>query len=295
MQHLTDTDCLSDKQIEQIISDAYSFKKKLPSPLLENRLLITLFFENSTRTRSSFEVAAKRLGASVVHLDPSRSSTKKGETLEDTFSSLCAMGPDGVIIRHSSNNAPTELANMNLTPVISAGAGSYAHPTQALLDLFTLHEWFDGELEGLRVAIVGDIINSRVASGDIRLFRRVGIELLLVAPKPFMPNIDLAQYERLEDVLDRVDVIMSLRAQLERHKKPIFEDYDEYAKRYCITEELLEDRAVMIMHPGPVMRNIDISDEILDDPRSLVLEQVENGVFIRMAVLKLLLLDSVSA
>jgi len=292
LQHLVDTNSLSDNQIEQIISDSYKFKQKLPPPLLQNRLLITLFFENSTRTRSSFEVAAKRLGASVVHLDPSRSSTKKGETLEDTFSTLCAMEPDGVIIRHSSNDAPSLLAEMELTPVINAGAGNYAHPTQSLLDYFTLHEWFEGEVKGLKVAIVGDIINSRVAASDIRLFQRMGIELFLVAPPPFMPDIDLPKYENLEDVIDKVDVIMSLRAQLERHKKPIFDDYNEYAKRYCITEELLEDRSIMVMHPGPVMRNIDISDEILEDPRCLVLDQVKNGVFVRMAVLKLLLLDS---
>jgi aspartate carbamoyltransferase catalytic subunit len=291
MLHLIDTDYLSDDELWSIIDDTYSFKKKLPPPLLRDKLLITLFFENSTRTRSSFEVAAKRLGASVVHLDPAKSSTKKGETLEDTFSTLCAMEPDGVIIRHSLNDTPTKLANMNLVPVISAGAGNYAHPTQALLDLFTLHEHFDGDLKGLKVAIVGDIINSRVAAGDIRLFKRVGIELFLVAPKPFMPNIDLPKYENIEDVIDKVDVIMSLRAQLERHKKPIFDDYTEYAKRYCITEDLLQDRSVMVMHPGPVMRNIDISDEILEDPRSLVLDQVKNGVFVRMAVLKLLLLD----
>ncbi len=181
---------------------------------------------------------------------------------------------------------------MELTPVINAGAGNYAHPTQALLDLFTLHEFFEGELEGLRVAIVGDIANSRVASSDIRLFKRFGIDISLVAPKPFMPVTELPKYEKIEDVIDEVDVIMSLRAQLERHKKPIFDDYEEYASRYCITEDLLEDRSILVMHPGPVMRNIDISDDILDDPRSLVIDQVRNGVFIRMAVLKHLILDS---
>ena len=292
MQHLVDTDDLSIEQIEAIFEDAYSFKKQLPPPLLSQRLIITLFFENSTRTRSSFEVAAKRLGAEVVHLDPAKSSTKKGETLEDTFENLCAMDPDGVIIRHSHNDTPSRLADMELTPVINAGAGNYAHPTQALLDLFTLHEFFEGELEGLKVAIVGDIANSRVAASDIRLFKRFGIDISLVAPKPFMPVTDLPKYEKIEDVIDEVDVIMSLRAQLERHKKPIFDDYEEYASRYCITEDLLEDRSILIMHPGPVMRNIDISDDILDDPRSLVIDQVRNGVFIRMAVLKLLILDS---
>ncbi len=292
MQHLIDTDDLSIEQIKTIFKDAYSFKKQLPPPLLRQRLIITLFFENSTRTRSSFEVAAKRLGAEVVHLDPAKSSTKKGETLEDTFENLCAMDPDGVIIRHSQNDTPGRLADMELTPVINAGAGNYAHPTQALLDLFTLHEFFEGELEGLRVAIVGDIANSRVASSDIRLFKRFGIDISLVAPKPFMPVTELPKYEKIEDVIDEVDVIMSLRAQLERHKKPIFDDYEEYASRYCITEDLLEDRSILVMHPGPVMRNIDISDDILDDPRSLVIDQVRNGVFIRMAVLKHLILDS---
>jgi len=292
MQHLIDTDSLSLEAIEKIFEDAKSFKKQLPPPLLSGKLLITLFFEASTRTRSSFEVASKRLGAEIVHLDPSRSSTKKGETLEDTFANLCAMEPDGVIIRHSENDTPSKLASMDLVPVINAGAGSYAHPTQALLDLYTLWEWYEGGLEGLKVAIVGDIVNSRVASSDIRLFKRFGIELFLVAPKPFMPPATtLPQYEQLEDIIDEVDVIISLRAQLERHKKPIFDDYSHYAKRYCITEERLEDRGILIMHPGPVMRNIDISDDILDDPRCMVLEQVKNGVYIRMAVLKHLLLD----
>ncbi len=294
MQHLVDTDQLTLKQIETIMEETRRFKTKLPPPLLSDKLLITLFFEASTRTRSSFEVAAKRLGAHVVHLDPTRSSTKKGETLEDTFTNLCAMEPDGVIIRHSENDTPSRLAEMEMVPVINAGAGNYAHPTQALLDLYTLYEWFEGDLEGRKVAIVGDIVNSRVAASDIRLFRRMGIEISLVAPKPFMPPAtDLPQFERIEDVLDEVEVIISLRAQLERHKKPIFEDYAEYARHYCITEELLEDRGILIMHPGPVMRNIDISDEILDDPRCMVLDQVKNGVFVRMAVLTLLLLDSV--
>jgi len=293
MQHLVDTDQLSERQIQGILEDTARFKNRRPAPLLSGKLLITLFFENSTRTRSSFEVAAKRLGADMVHLDPSRSSTKKGETLEDTFANLCAMEPDGVIIRHSENDTPSRLAEMEMVPVINAGAGNYAHPTQALLDLYTLYEWFDGELEGLRVAIVGDIVNSRVAASDIRLFRRMGIRVSLVAPKPFMPPVsDLPQFERIEEVLDDVDVIISLRAQLERHKKPIFDDYEAYARHYCITEDLLEDRGILIMHPGPVMRNIDISDEILEDPRCMVLDQVRNGVYVRMAVLKLLLLDS---
>ena len=293
MQHLVDTNNFSNKQISQLMEDAARFKAQRPPQLLKDKLLITLFFEPSTRTRSSFEVAAKRLGAAVVHLDPSRSSTKKGESLEDTFANLCAMEPDGVIIRHEENEAPGQLANMQMTSVINAGAGNYAHPTQALLDLFTIMEHFNGDIEGKTIAIVGDIANSRVASSGIRLLARMGLNVLLVAPKPFLPEEStLPQYEHLDDIIDKVDIIMSLRAQLERHAKPIFDDYEEYAKHYCITKERMGERNILLLHPGPVMRNIDISDEMLEDPRCKVLEQVKNGVFIRMAVLKLLLLDS---
>ena len=292
MQHLVDTTNLSDTQIQQLLHDAKTFKAQRPSQLLRDKLLITLFFEASTRTRSSFEVAAKRLGAAVVHLDPGKSSTKKGESLEDTFANLCAMEPDGVIIRHSENEAPEILADMQMTSVINAGAGNYAHPTQALLDLFTLVEHFDGEIGGKTIAIVGDIVSSRVASSAIRLLTRMGLNVILVAPQPFMPQSDLPQYEKLEDVLDKVDVIMSLRAQLERHASPIFDDYAEYAKHYCITHDRLGDRDILVLHPGPVMRNIDISDAMLEDERCKVLEQVKNGVYMRMAILKLLLLDS---
>ena len=273
MQHLVDTNNFSDKQIAALLHDAKTFKAQRPPQLLHDKLLITLFFEASTRTRSSFEVAAKRLGAAVVHLDPSRSSTKKGESVADTFANLCAMEPDGVIIRHSDNEAPQQLANMQITSVINAGAGNYAHPTQALLDLFTLVEHF-GEIKGKTIAIVGDILSSRVASSGIRLFTRMGMNVILVAPKPFMPKSELAQYENLNDVMDKVDVIMSLRAQLERHETPHFDDYDEYAKHYCIDHDRLGDRDILVLHPGPVMRNIDISDEILEDPRCKVLTPV---------------------
>jgi len=292
MQHLVDTNNFSDIQIAQLLSDAKNFKSQRPPQLLHDKLLITLFFEASTRTRSSFEVAAKRLGASVVHLDPSRSSAKKGESLEDTFANLCAMEPDGVIIRHSENDTPQLLADMQTTPVINAGAGNYAHPTQALLDLFTMVEHFDGDVKGKTIAIVGDIVSSRVASSGIRLMTRMGMNVLLVAPEQFMPKSNLPQYKKLEDVMDKVDVIMSLRAQLERHETELFEDYDDYAKQYCITKERMGSRDILLLHPGPVMRNIDISDEMLKDSRCKVLTQVKNGVFMRMAILKLLLLDA---
>jgi len=296
MQHLLDTNDFNDEQLTDIMNDARSFKKEMPSKLLTDKLLITLFFESSTRTRSSFEVAAKRLGAAVVHLDPSKSSTNKGESLEDTFENLAAMEPDGVIIRHEFNNTPKKLASKELTPIINAGAGNYAHPTQALLDYFTMMEHFGyskpEELKGKTIAIVGDIVSSRVASSGIRLYTRMGMNVILVAPKPFMPDNELPKYEHLDEVIDSVDIIMSLRAQLERHKAPIFEDYDEYAKEYCITKERMKERKILLLHPGPVMRNIDISDEMLKDERSKVLEQVKNGVFVRMAILKAILLDT---
>ncbi len=293
MQHLVDTDQLSDEQISHIIEDAKYFKAGKVPLLLRDKVIVTLFFEKSTRTRSSFEIAGKKLGASMVLFDPSNSSTKKGESLEDTFATLCAMEPDAIVVRHSENETPQKLADMQMTPVINAGAGNYAHPTQALLDYFTMLEHFNGDLKGKTIAIVGDIINSRVASSGIRLFKRMGLNVVLVAPDEFMPDrSDLPKYNSIEDVIDSVDVIMSLRAQLERHSKPIFDDYDEYAKHYCITKDLMRDRDILLMHPGPVMRNIDISDEMMSDPRCKVLEQVNNGVYIRMAILKLLILDS---
>ena len=293
MQHLVDTDQFSLAQIAQIMEDATSFKHKRPPLLLRDKVIVTLFFEKSTRTRSSFEIAGKRLGAAMVLFDPSKSSTGKGETLEDTFTTLCAMEPDAVVVRHSENDTPQMLADMQVTPVINAGAGNYAHPTQALLDYFTMLEYFGGEVQGKTIAIIGDVVSSRVASSGIRLFTRMGMKVVLVAPKQFMPDRDdLPQYTSLDEVLDQVDVVMSLRAQLERHETPHFEDYDAYAKEYCVTKERMGERDILLMHPGPVMRNIDISDEMLDDPRCKVLEQVKNGVYIRMAILKLLLLDS---
>ncbi len=292
MLHLVDVEDFSKDDICKVLNDAKSFKKSLPPKLLNEKLIITLFFEPSTRTRSSFEVAAKRLGASVVHLDPAKSSTKKGETLEDTFANLCAMNPDGVIIRHSQDRSARILADMKLVPVINAGTGKSSHPTQALLDLFTIYEYFNGDIEGKNITIVGDIANSRVASSNLSLLRRMGLNITLVAPKEFMPQTDLPNFESLEEGIANADIIMSLRAQLERHKKPIFDDYGEYAKHYCIMPKHIEGRDIAIMHPGPVMRNIDISDEVLASDKSLVLQQVSNGVYIRMAVLKHLLLDN---
>jgi len=292
MQHLVDTNDFSDAQIAQLLSDAKKFKHQSPPALLKNKLLVTLFFEPSTRTRSSFEIAVKRLGASIVHLDPSKSSSSKGESLEDTFANLCAMEPDGVIIRHSHNETPQLLANKQMTSVINAGAGNYAHPTQALLDLFTIVEHFDGDIKGKTIAIVGDIVTSRVATSGIRLFRRMGMNVILVAPKNLMPKSDLPQYHSLDGVMDKIDIVMALRAQLERHNQKHIIDEKQYRKDFCIRKKRLKKRDILVLHPGPVMRKVDISNAILKDKRCKVLTQVQNGVYMRMAILKLLLLDS---
>ncbi len=296
MKHLIDTNDLSNKQIDDILADAIKFKKSSPPPLLANKVMLTLFFEDSTRTRSSFEIAGKKLGMSVVHLNPSTSSTKKGETLQDTFENLCAMDPNTIVIRHSQNDIPSQLSALDLTPVINAGAGNYAHPTQAMLDYMTLKEHF-GDIKGKTIAIVGDIVTSRVASSATRLLTRMGMNVIFVGPKEFLPPLSftsdaMPQYESLDKIIENVDAVMSLRVQLERHETPVFKDYESYAKKYCITKDIIKDRDILILHPGPVMRNIDITDELLLDDRCKVLTQVKNGLYVRMAILKNLLLDS---
>jgi aspartate carbamoyltransferase catalytic subunit len=261
-----------------------------PPKLLQNRLIITLFFENSTRTRSSFEIAAKRLGADVVHLDVAKSSTKKGETLYDTAANLNAMGPDAIIVRHAQSGTPYQLSRHVDCAIFNAGDGAHAHPSQALLDLFTIYRHFDGDVEGRKIAIVGDIKNSRVANSNMRLLPRFGLEIVLVAPPHFLPETDLPATTKLEEALDDVDIVMSLRTQTERHAHPIYGSLKDYASDYCITKERVGDRNILLLHPGPVHRNIDIDDAMLADPRCKVLEQVRNGVAVRMAALKKLIL-----
>ncbi len=288
MRHLITTNDLSEKDISEIYRLADSFLEGPTPHLLKNKLIITIFFENSTRTRSSFEVAAKRLGAEVVNLDVAKSSTKKGETLYDTAANLDAMGPNAIIVRHKSSGVPYTLSKHVNCSLINAGDGSHAHPTQALLDLFTLLRHF-GDVRGKKIAIVGDIKNSRVANSNIELLRRFGMEVILVAPPHFLPKIDLASTYDIREVIDEVDAIMSLRTQTERHRYPIYASLKDYARDFCITKELIKKRDLIILHPGPVHRNIDISDEVLSDPRCKVLEQVKNGVAVRMGVLVKLL------
>ncbi len=290
MQHLIRTDDFTIDEINEILDDAKRFSDGRFDRILQDKIIITLFFENSTRTKSSFEIAAKRLGAEMVHLDVTKSSTKKGETLVDTAMNLDAMGPHAIIVRHQNSGVPKILSNHTEASIINAGDGAHAHPTQALLDLFTLREHF-GELKGKKIAIVGDIKNSRVANSNIELLTRFGIEVILVAPPHFLPKTSLRTTHRLEEIIDEVDAIMSLRTQTERHSSQSYASLKDYASDFCITTELVGNRDIILLHPGPVHRNIDICDALLADKRCKVLEQVSNGVSIRMAILKKLIVS----
>ena len=288
MRQLIQTNDFSTAEIEELLSDAAAFAKGGFNRILQDKIIITLFFENSTRTRSSFEIAAKRLGAEIVHLDVAKSSTNKGETLVDTATNLDAMGPNAIIVRHADAGVPKILSKHTRASIINAGDGAHAHPTQALLDLFTLKQHF-GDVKGKRIAIVGDIKNSRVANSNIELLSRFGLEVTLVAPPQFMPATSLKKSYHIKDVIDKVDIIMSLRTQTERHSQQSYASLKDYASDFCITKELVGDRDLILLHPGPVHRNIDIDDALLADKRCKVLEQVANGVSMRMAVLKKLL------
>jgi len=289
MQHLIRTDDFTKQEIQKLLADAKKFSDGKFNRILQDKIIITLFFENSTRTKSSFEIAAKRLGAEIVHLDVTKSSTKKGETLVDTAMNLDAMNPDAIIVRHQNSGVPKILSNNTKASIINAGDGAHAHPTQALLDLFTLKKYFDN-LDGKKIAIVGDIKNSRVANSNIELLSRFGMEVILVAPPHFLPKTSLRTTNHLKEIIDEVDVIMSLRTQTERHSSQSYASLRDYASDFCITEELIGDRDIILLHPGPVHRNIDISDALLADERCKVLEQVSHGVSMRMAVLKKLIL-----
>jgi aspartate carbamoyltransferase catalytic subunit len=296
MKHLITPADFTDKEIEELFDDARLFNDLTSNNILAGKLIVTLFFENSTRTRSSFEIAAKRLGAEVVNLEVQTSSTKKGETVQDTVANLNAMKPDAIIIRHKDCGLPASLIEYVDCPIINAGSGKDAHPTQALLDLFTIVEHFYGKVKNRKIAIVGDVINSRVASSNLELLPRFGLKPILVSPKQFKMKSKFKSTTNIKKVIDDLDIIMSLRVQHERHNLSLFpEELEEqkrkYAKKYCITKKLMKDRDILLLHPGPVNRNIDISDEMLEDSRSKVLEQVKNGVAVRMAILKKLILQ----
>ena len=295
MQHLITTEDFSNEEIIKIFDDAKLFIESESNDLLKGKLIVTLFFENSTRTRSSFEIAAKRLGCDVVNLEIQTSSAKKGESVEDTIVNLNAMKPDVIIIRHGDCGLPASLVSHVNCPILNAGDGKNAHPTQALLDLYTIMDHYNYDVKGKNIAIVGDILNSRVASSNLELLPRFGLIPILVAPKEFNVISKYKSVKNIKKVLNDLDIIMSLRVQHERHsfsgtEKELVSAKEKYSKKYCITKKLIKGRDLLILHPGPVNRNIDISDEVLKDPRSKVLEQVTNGVVIRMACLKKLIL-----
>jgi len=288
MKNFITTNDLEIDEILQIFDDAKIFLKQgEKGDELLGKTVMTLFFENSTRTRSSFEMALNRLGAKVIHLDIAKSSASKGETLLDTAYNLNSIGADSFIIRHSDAGVPLKLAQnmIGKSSIINAGDGSFAHPTQAMLDLFTIMQTYPNPA-GKKIAIIGDIKNSRVANSNIKLLTRFGLDITLVAPPHFLPNIGLKTSNNLADVIDDMDILMSLRTQTERQNQPTYASLKDYAKDFCITKELIGNRDIILMHPGPVHRNIDISDEIMNDPRSKILNQVENGVVVRMAILK---------
>ncbi len=291
-RHLLETKDFSKTEIEQLLDLAQSYfdskNSIVPRNTLNGHIVITIFFENSTRTLSSFEFATKRLGGDVVRLDVSRSSTKKGETLFDTAANLNAMQPSAIVVRHQNAGVPNILSKYVSCSIINGGDGAHSHPTQALLDLMTLRRHL-GHLEGKKIAIIGDIRNSRVANSNIELLGRFGMEVILVGPPHFIPKTQLRHCLFLKEVVEEVDAVMSLRTQTERHNYPIYSSLKDYARDYCITEESFGDRDIILLHPGPVHRNIDISDSMLKDPRCKVLEQVTNGVAIRMAVLETLI------
>jgi aspartate carbamoyltransferase catalytic subunit len=266
--------------------------RKLPT--LRGRTVVNLFFEDSTRTRISFEAAAKRLSADVINFSAKGSSVAKGESLKDTALTLEAMGADAVVVRHSASGAPHRLAGWVRGSVVNAGDGAHEHPTQALLDAFTMRRRL-GRLEGLRVAIVGDVLHSRVARSNVGLLRTLGAEVTLVAPPTLLP-VAVASWPceisyDLNSVLPKSDVVMMLRVQQERMNAAYFPTIREYSRRYGLDSgrmALLPEHAI-VMHPGPMNRGIEIAAEVADSVRSTIVEQVGNGVSVRMAVLYLLL------
>jgi aspartate carbamoyltransferase catalytic subunit len=286
------------EELDLVLDTAAGFKdviqrdiKKVPT--LRGRTVVNLFFEPSTRTRTSFELAAKRLSCDVVNFSVPSSSVVKGETLVDTALTVEALGAETVIVRHSSSGVPHLLGRSLRASVINAGDGMNEHPTQALLDAFTMKEK-KGSFEGLEVAIVGDVAHSRVAKSNIRCLVKLGANVRVIGPPTLVPreieDMGVKVYYRMEKGLKGVDVIMMLRIQMERQEGGFFPSTEEYFRIWGLTEERLglADPGAIVMHPGPMNRGIEISSGIADGPRSVILEQVTNGLAVRMAVMYLL-------
>ncbi len=289
---------LSTDEILLILDTADSFIeistreiKKVPT--LRGKTVINLFYEASTRTRTSFEIAGKRLSADTINISASTSSVVKGETLLDTARNLEAMNPDVIVIRHSAAGAPHMLAGMVKQSIINAGDGAHEHPTQALLDMMTIRAK-KGRLENLNIAIVGDISHSRVARSNIYGLKKMGAQVAVAGPATMIPR-DIEQmgvtvYSSLDEAIKEADVIMMLRIQIERQHQTIFPSLREYAQRFCLSKKniSLAKKDVLVMHPGPINRGVEISPDIADGPYSVILDQVTNGVAVRMALLYLL-------
>lgn len=291
-------------EIELILETAETFRdintrqiKKVPT--LRGKTVINLFFEASTRTRTSFEIAAKRLSADAVNISASTSSVVKGETLVDTALNLQAMAPDAIVIRHSSSGAPARIAAITRASVINAGDGTHEHPTQALLDALTIRH-HKRQLAGLKVAIIGDILHSRVARSNIHLLTRMGAEVVLAGPRTLLPFglesiIDawpgsLRFASSVEEALRGADVVMTLRIQLERQSGGFFPTLREYSTQFGLNRRRLElaKPDAIVLHPGPINRGVEIDSDVADGRTSVILDQVENGVAVRMAILYLL-------
>ena len=296
-RNLLGAEDLSRAEIEWLLERGRFYKPQRNEPpkkldTLRGRSIVNLFFEPSTRTRTSFEIAAKRLGADTIGIQTQGSSLSKGESLVDTLNTLAAMSPDAIVMRHAASGAPHFLSRYLSTPMINAGDGRHEHPTQALLDAFTILEVKD-TLEGLRVAIIGDISHSRVARSNVHLLAKFGAAIVLCGPATMVsgnmagiaPGVTLT-YDMNEAVAD-ADVIMMLRVQLERQNVEIFPK-GEYFQFYGLTLEHLKPAKpdAIVLHPGPINRGRELSNEVADSQRSMILNQVENGVAIRMAVLE---------
>ena len=296
-KHILGLEDLTAEEINLVLDTAESMKevslrdvKKVPA--LKGITVVNLFFEPSTRTRSSFEIAEKRLSADVLNFTPDQSSVVKGETLLDTARNLEAMGATVIVIRHAMSGAPWVLARELDSSIINAGDGSHEHPSQALLDLFTVRE-MKKEIGGLKVVIVGDILHSRVARSDIWGFMKLGAEVRVVGPPTMIPreieNADVKIYYKLEEALKGADVVIMLRIQKERLGAELFPSLREYSRFYGLTRERLRlaKEDVVLMHPGPINRGVELSSEVADDVHSVILDQVANGISVRMAMLYL--------
>jgi aspartate carbamoyltransferase catalytic subunit len=296
-KHILGTDQLSKEDIELILDTADSFKeinnrdiKKVPT--LRGKTIVNLFYEASTRTRTSFEIAGKRLSADTINMTASTSSVTKGETLEDTAKNIQAMKPDIIVMRHSASGAPHYLAQRINCSVINAGDGAHEHPSQALLDLLTIRQ-HKGKLEGLTVAIVGDITHSRVARSDLYAMTKMGMNVRLCGPGTMVPpgidKLGAEVFTDMDEAIRGADVIVMLRIQLERQGKTLLPTLREYSRFYGLnpTRMALAKNDAIVMHPGPLNRGVEISSYVADSGQSVILEQVENGVAVRMALLYL--------